>query len=80
MSLEMSNYETVLQTVRNWPTSWRFALLQEVLESLSPPAEARRHKRDTLPRALGLLSTDRPAPSDAEIRLLLEEHRLEKYG
>lgn len=80
MSLEMSSYETVLQTVRSWPTSWRFALLQEVLESLSPPVKRERHKQDTLSRALGLLNADRPAPSDAVIRLWLEEHRLEKYS
>lgn len=34
----------------------------------------------TLSQALGLLATDQPAPTDAEVEQWLAEVRLEKYG
>lgn len=80
MSREMTDYEAILQAVRNWPATWRFALVQDVLKTLAPSSEAPRARRKTLEKALGLLSTDRPAPSDAEIQQWLDEHRLRKYG
>jgi len=39
-----------------------------------------RPKRNTLEKALGLLYTGKPAPSDAEVKEWLHEHRMEKYG
>jgi hypothetical protein len=39
-----------------------------------------RPKRNTLKKALGLLATSGPAPSEAEVEQWLHEHRLEKYG
>lgn len=78
--LEMNSYETVLLTVRRWAPNKRFALLQDIINTLSPEMIEPRPKRSTLERALGLLSTDRPAPSDTEVRQFLDEHRAEKYG
>ena len=40
---------------------------------------ATRPRRNTLDKAWGLLATDRPAPSDAEVEQWLNEHRMEKY-
>ncbi len=37
-------------------------------------------KRNTLKDALGLLATDQPPPSDEEVQMWLDEHRMEKYG
>jgi hypothetical protein len=34
----------------------------------------------TLSQALGLLATEQPAPTDAEVKKWLTEARLEKYG
>ena len=34
----------------------------------------------TLPKALGLLASDRPAPTDEQVQAWLDEHRMEKYG
>lgn len=39
-----------------------------------------RTRKPTLDRALGLLATDQPAPTDADVEQWLEEHRQEKYG
>ena len=41
---------------------------------------ATRPKRNTLEKAWGLLATERPAPSDAEVEQWLRGHRMEKYG
>ncbi len=77
-SLEPINYETVIKTVRQWTPDRRFALVQDVLDTLAPPHNKPRRK--TLDKALGLLATDRPAPSNAEIEQWLDERRMEKYG
>jgi len=36
--------------------------------------------KKTLPSALGLLSTNQPAPADEEIQRWLDERRMKKYG
>ena len=74
------SYETVLNTVRQWPPDRRFALVQDVLSTLAPDVLPSRPRPKTLEKALGLLATSQPAPSDAEIKQWLDEHRLEKYG
>jgi dihydroneopterin aldolase len=79
-SLETTNYETILNTVRQWPPNRRFALVQDVLNTLVSEVAPPRPRRKTLEKALGLLATDQPAPSDAEIKQWLNEHRMEKYG
>jgi hypothetical protein len=79
-TLEPINYETVIKTVRQWPPARRFALVQDVLSTLAPAETPPKPRRKTLDKALGLLATDRPAPSDAEIQQWLDERRVEKYG
>jgi hypothetical protein len=73
-------YGTVLQAVREWTPAMRFMLLQDVLRTLEPEIDRARPRRATLHEALGLLATDQPAPSDAEVARWLDEHRLQKYG
>jgi uncharacterized protein (DUF433 family) len=48
----------------------------EIIARVEPPKQRRR----TLDRALGLLATDGPAPTDDEIKQWLDDHRMEKYG
>ncbi len=74
------NYETVLDIVRTWPITQRLALVQEVLATLAPAVPTTPQRQPTLSRARGLLATNRPAPSDAEIAALLDERRRERYG
>jgi len=79
-SLKANSYETVLKTVREWPPDRRFALVRDVINALAAETFPSRSGRKTLERALGLLATGRPAPSDAEVKQWLDEHRMEKYG
>jgi len=74
--LKTDSYETVLKTVRQWPPDRRFALVRDVINTLSPEVVPSRPKRKTLGKALGLLAI----PSDAEVQQWLDERRMEKYG
>jgi len=76
---EMSSYEGILNIVRQWPIAQRVTLVQDVLKTLAPEVERMRAPRRTLEKALGLISTQQPAPTDEEIRQWLDEYRLEKY-
>lgn len=84
MIKQKPNYATVLQIIVEWPPTQRFALVQDVLKTLTPKTEEEtmptQSRRQTFQRALGLLSTNRAAPSDMEIEQWLAEHRAEKYG
>lgn len=77
--VENSNYDSVLNIVRQWPSAKRMTLVQDVLETLATRVEAKRPARATLKQALGLLVTDQPAPTDTEVEQMLDEHRMEKY-
>jgi len=78
--LKTSSYETVLKTVRQWSPDRRFALVRDVINTLTPEVVPSRPKRKTLEKALGLLATSRPVPSDAQVQQWLDERRMEKYG
>ncbi len=76
----VSNYETIINIVRNWPAPQRFTLVQEVLATLAPEVSATLHRQPTLARARGLLATQQPAPSDQDVEAMLDERRRERYG
>lgn len=79
-TIKTNSYDSVLQTVRQWPPNRRFALVRDVINTLATEVFPSRPRRKTLKKALGLLAASRPAPSDAEIQQWLDEHRIEKYG
>jgi hypothetical protein len=79
-TLDTASYETIFDIVRSWPPARRFTLVQDVLKTLAPETEQPRPRRNTLERALGLLATSEPAPSDAGIERWLDERRMKKYG
>lgn len=58
----------------------RLTLVQDVLATLTSDVAPAPPRQPTLARALGLLATDAPAPSDADIAVLLDERRQERYG
>ena len=77
MSADRAEYLQILARVRNWSAAQRLHLVQDVLTTLAP---AEREARQTLEAARGLLASDRPAPTDADIARLLDERRAERYG
>jgi hypothetical protein len=76
MNVLETNYETILQAIRRWSPTKRFALMRDIINTLSPESVTPRPRRNTLERALGLLATDRPAPSDEDVQHWLDEHRI----
>ena len=69
---ESVNYKEVLEVVLKWPPDKRFALIQDLLVTLAP-SETEKTRRKTLEKALGLLATDQPAPSDSDVKQWLHE-------
>lgn len=78
--IETRNYQSVLRTIGEWSLEWRLALIRDLAQSLQLDLTVQQRRKPTLHKALGLLATDKPAPTDAQVKQWLEEHRLEKYG
>jgi len=61
----------------------RLALISAIIESLQEPPTSRpisqKERSQAINHLRGLLKTDQPAPTDAEVQTLLEERRAEKY-
>lgn len=70
----------ILAIVQRWPPARQIRFVQEVLRALTPEDAANRFAGLTLSLAQGLLKTDRPPPSDAEVRQWLEDDRWERLG
>lgn len=76
-----ADYRAILRTVISWPAEDRFALVQDVLRTLAPRPEPDFARRAAaLDRLRGIAKTDRPPPSDEEVKQWLEEERVKKYG
>ncbi len=61
------------------PPSDRLALISAIVESLQDTTIAQPDRSGAIQRMKGLLKTDKPAPTDAEVAVMLEERRVEKY-
>ncbi len=79
-TVQTQNYEAVIKMVRGWSAAQRLSLVQDVLATLAPDIAPALQRQPTLARALGLLATSQPTPSDNDIAALLDERRRERYG
>ncbi len=113
---EALDYTTVLRAVRTWSARDRFALVQDVLRTLEPPAEGAAEgtsaeststeqesptheppssvtasgvpgrypvsaeRRAALQGLWGSLAHVEPKPTDEDVKRILEEERMKKYG
>ncbi len=81
MQTNTTTYDEVIQLVQQWSPSQRFSLVQVIFQSLAPeinPVVSQR--KNTLSKALGLLATTSPAPTDAQVKEWLNDRRIEKYS
>ncbi len=78
--IETRNYQSVLSAVGGWSLEWRLALIRDLAQSLQMELHTQPRRKPTLQKALGLLATDKPAPTDTQIQVWLEERRMEKYN
>lgn len=72
--------EMIRQIFIRLPVNERFSILQDLLQTLSPPHNIQYEQRKTFSKALGLLAPDVLPPTDEEVKQILRKHRLEKYG
>ena len=79
MSVSVETYETIRSAVLQWPADMRFALLRDLLYTLSP-SDRQPSSAGTLSKARGLLTVEGPPPSDEQVKAWLDEHRQEKFG
>lgn len=71
-------YREILEQVLALPAPQRFHLLQEILGTFAPENDVGR--RFTAEEAMTILPSDTPTPTDDEVREILEQALLEKYG
>jgi hypothetical protein len=57
----------------------RLALMSTIIESLQHELRPRPNREGAAQRMRGLLKTDTPPPTDAEVEAMLEERLVEKY-
>lgn len=71
--------EQLITTVRQLQPSDRLALMNAIIESSENQPIVDRDCSNAIRQMRGLLKTDRPAPSDEQVSVMLEERRLEKH-
>jgi hypothetical protein len=57
----------------------RLALMKTIIYSLEEELRPRPNRKGAAQRMRGLLKTDAPPPTDAEVEAMLEERLVEKY-
>jgi hypothetical protein len=73
-----TDYDKILKAVSAWSLEDRAALVNELVRGLGE--QRKPAPRDTLSRARGLLRTEQPPPSDEDVKQMIDEHRMSKYG
>jgi hypothetical protein len=61
------------------PPSDRLMLVTAIIESLQDTTVSADERSQAIQQMRGLLKTDRPAPTDAEVATMLADRREEKY-
>jgi hypothetical protein len=67
------------EQARKLPVSDRLELVSSIIESLQETPSPNPERSRLIKQMKGLLKTDQPAPTDAEVEAMLEERRVEKY-
>jgi hypothetical protein len=57
----------------------RLALITAIIESLQGQLISKSKRSEAIRRMRGLLKTDQPPPTDAEVSAMIESRRTEKY-
>jgi hypothetical protein len=77
----IARHENILRQLADWPAEERLSLALEIVASVKAlPPRLSPAPRKTADRAFGLLKGPLPPPDDDDVKRLLHEHRMEKYG
>jgi hypothetical protein len=75
------DYKRVLKLVASWPAEDRIALARELLSVRTPVAPDAAARQPSFELAYGMFRVPgKPAPTDDEVRRMIDEHRTQKYG
>jgi hypothetical protein len=74
MSLQEVKQQVVKLSVRE-----RLSLVSFIIESLPELMSYTAERSRAIEQMRGLLKTDKPAPTDEEVKAMLEERRIDKY-
>lgn len=77
MTARQIEYDRMMAQIRRWSPDRRLIWVHDILNTL-PAAPKRPQREPTLHRALGLLATERPAPSDEIIQQWLHERQYDQ--
>jgi hypothetical protein len=73
----------LLQELKNQanklPVSDRLELVRSIIDSIQETPISNPKQTQAIRRMKGLLKTNKPAPTDAELNIMLEQRRTEKY-
>ena len=73
----------LLQELKNQanklPVNDRLELVRSIIDSIQEIPISKPTRTQAINRMKGLLKTSQPSPTDAEVRSMLEQHRMEKY-
>ena len=61
------------------PESDRLEPVRAIIESLQNQPSQKSERTSIIKQMKGLLKTNQPAPTNEQIKAMLEEHRVEKY-
>ena len=77
----LPTYAEVMKAINSWPRERRLALLRHLVDTIDDDPDVKeQRRREALSNLRGLLKTSEPPPTDEDVRRLLEERRMEKYG
>ncbi|MCC5632815.1 hypothetical protein LC613_35255 [Nostoc sphaeroides CHAB 2801] len=57
----------------------RLALVSAIIDSLQNTLSSQPNRKALIQQMRGLLKTDQPSPTDAQVEEMLQERRVEKY-
>lgn len=74
--------QNIRKQVLGLPIEDRLALIKDLIDSVraASPSRSLEDIAAAVQRLDGLLVTDEPAPTDEEVKAMLHERRMEKYG
>lgn len=89
MSTAISSLEaSILDEVTTWPASARLSLVSKIVESLqmdqlkeaAAPMNNSSDVASSIEHLIGLCAGVHPKPSDEDVKRIIEEERLRKFG
>ena len=65
--------------VRKLPVNDRLELVRSIIDSIQETPTSTPKRSRAISHMKGLLKTSQPAPTDAEVGSMLDQHRIKKY-